>query len=133
MTTIQKCAAIIVRDKRLLVVRKASTDVFISPGGKIDPGETQEDCLRREIREELGAEVAGFRFFGTFTNASALEAGSVTIYAYLTDVSQDLVPMAEIAELAWVGGPNTSPNIKIGSVFADHVIPELAKAGIIDA
>ena len=28
------------------------------PGGKIEPGESAEDCVRREIREELGMEIA---------------------------------------------------------------------------
>ena len=28
------------------------------PGGKIEPGETAEACIRREIREELGMEIA---------------------------------------------------------------------------
>ncbi|MBW4658905.1 MAG: A/G-specific adenine glycosylase [Drouetiella hepatica Uher 2000/2452] len=28
------------------------------PGGKIEPGETVEDCIKREIREELGIEIA---------------------------------------------------------------------------
>ncbi|WP_304626474.1 (deoxy)nucleoside triphosphate pyrophosphohydrolase, partial [uncultured Parasutterella sp.] len=27
------------------------------PGGKIEPGETAEDAIRREMREELGAEI----------------------------------------------------------------------------
>jgi len=27
------------------------------PGGKIEPGETVEDCIKREIREELGIEI----------------------------------------------------------------------------
>ena len=28
------------------------------PGGKIEPGETPEDCVKREIKEELGIEIA---------------------------------------------------------------------------
>ena len=27
------------------------------PGGKVEPGETMQDCIRREIREELGIEI----------------------------------------------------------------------------
>jgi mutator protein MutT len=28
------------------------------PGGKLEPGETVEECIQREIREELGIEIA---------------------------------------------------------------------------
>ena len=38
------------------------------PGGFIDFGETVEEGLRREIREELGIEVADFRYLGSSPN-----------------------------------------------------------------
>ena len=49
-------------DGRILVCsRPAGTHMagkWEFPGGKIEPGETAEVCIRREIREELGMEIA---------------------------------------------------------------------------
>ena len=50
------------RDGQILVCsRPAGTHMagkWEFPGGKIEPGETAETCIRREIREELGMEIA---------------------------------------------------------------------------
>ncbi len=35
------------------------------PGGKLEPGETPEQCIEREIREELATEVRADRILGT--------------------------------------------------------------------
>ncbi len=132
-TVIEKCAAIIVRDRRLLVVRKRGTDILISPGGKIDPGETRIECLRRELDEELGVTLAQAEFFGSFRNPSAFEKAEVSIHTYLCEVTGDLTAQAEIEEFRWVGGKSTNPDLQIGSVFADFVIPRLVDVGLIDA
>ena len=55
-------AAIIIHDGRLLITRRKA-DVpypllWEFPGGKVEPGEDPRDCMVREIREELGIEVA---------------------------------------------------------------------------
>ncbi|MBD3419719.1 MAG: NUDIX domain-containing protein [Chitinivibrionales bacterium] len=54
--------AIITRNGKFLAAQRSSTDhnalQWEFPGGKIDPGENAQASLVREIREELGVEMA---------------------------------------------------------------------------
>jgi 8-oxo-dGTP pyrophosphatase MutT (NUDIX family) len=49
--------AVVVRDERLLVIRRSqhvrAPGMHCFPGGAIEPGESEADALRRELREEL--------------------------------------------------------------------------------
>ena len=56
-TPIRVTAAIIVDTGRILIAQRAKSDRMAGfwefPGGKIEPGETPEACLARELKEEL--------------------------------------------------------------------------------
>src|SRR5690349_10900205 len=55
-------AAVIERDGAYLVTRRQKgvhlEGYWEFPGGKCEPGESLDDCLRRELREELDADAA---------------------------------------------------------------------------
>ena len=58
---VQVAAALILHEGRYLLTRRKA-DVHLGglwefPGGKREPGESLEECLRRELREELGIEI----------------------------------------------------------------------------
>jgi len=54
-------AALVFRDGKLLITQRHAQahlgGLWEFPGGKREPNETFEDCLVRELREELGIEV----------------------------------------------------------------------------
>jgi len=60
MLLVAACA-LIDPDNRVLIAQrpegKAMAGLWEFPGGKIEPGETPEDCLIREFREELEIEL----------------------------------------------------------------------------
>ena len=64
MTDHQIVAVILLRPQEMLLchrspTRRANPDVWDFPGGHVEPGENPLDALRREVAEELGAELAG--------------------------------------------------------------------------
>ncbi len=54
------CAIVNIKGKTLVVQRSKEMKLHLKwefPGGKIEPGESEEECIRREIKEELNIEI----------------------------------------------------------------------------
>ncbi len=60
MKTVHVVAAIIIHNKKLFATQRGYgefKDGWEFPGGKVEPGESPQDALKREIQEELATEI----------------------------------------------------------------------------
>jgi 8-oxo-dGTP diphosphatase len=61
MSPIQVTCAIIVKEDKILAAQRSETMSlplkWEFPGGKLIPGESEEECLKREIQEELNISI----------------------------------------------------------------------------
>ncbi len=60
MKSIEVVAAVIIRDNQIFATQRGYgewKDWWEFPGGKIEPGECPQEALKREIKEELDAEI----------------------------------------------------------------------------
>lgn len=103
MSQIHKAAALIFSDKKMLIVRPRNKPYFISPGGKYEGRETAEECLRRELREELQVEMKSFRYYKTYEIAKAAHSNlPLRLELYLVEIEGEPKPSAEIEIIAWL-------------------------------
>ena len=99
-------AAAVMRDADKLLITQRPAEGLLGgmweyPGGKIEAGESLENCLRREILEELGVNVEVGRSLGVYKHAYS--HFKVTLHAFecRLPAGQQLQKLA-VAELAWV-------------------------------
>lgn len=90
---------------RVLLVRPAAKNVFYLPGGKPEPGESDEAAVRRELREELGVDLlpTTCRLLTTVT-ADAYGEGEGAVVELVCFAGRFVgvpKPAAEVAEVGW--------------------------------
>lgn len=99
-------AALIDTDGRVLICKrpqgKQLAGLWEFPGGKVEPGESPEQCLIRELDEELGIQVS-HACLAPFVFAShAYEKFHLMMPLYLCRRWDGFVTAKEHEDLAWV-------------------------------
>ena len=107
-------AAVIFDGEKILITRrpddKRHPGLWEFPGGKIDPGESPEEALCREIREELDAEVQVLKIFEVVFHR--YEWGPVLILAYSCRLLTSVIRNLGVVEHRWLY-PSELPEFSI--------------------
>ncbi len=101
----QVSAGIIICDNKLLIARrnhqKSLSGMWEFPGGKQEIGETIEECLMREIKEELNINIIVGDFFMSSTYEYA--QGAICLNAYYAYASsQEICFHSDHDSLKWI-------------------------------
>ncbi|MGZ3583515.1 MAG: NUDIX hydrolase [Ktedonobacterales bacterium] len=103
--TIDKLAWIHIENKRILCTRSKGKDTYYIPGGKREPGETDQAALLREIHEELDITLhpETLAFFGQFeAQAHGRPDGTIVqMCCYTAAFSGTIRAASEIDEVIW--------------------------------
>ena len=97
-------AAILEKDGRIIIAQRKSCDYLSGkwefPGGKIEHGETPEQCLARELKEEFGIDV----FIGDYlgSNLHHYDHISIELMAYRASWVGGTISMSDHKAYRWV-------------------------------
>ncbi len=103
MKQVEVVAAVIRREGRFLVTQRGYGEWkgwWEFPGGKTEAGESPEQALRREIREELSAEISVDRFLCTVDYD--YPAFHLTMHCYLCSLLSDTLALNEHQAARWL-------------------------------
>ncbi|SNS89461.1 (deoxy)nucleoside triphosphate pyrophosphohydrolase [Rhodococcoides kyotonense] len=124
MSTLVVAGAIVSKGLLLLAQRSRPPELaglWELPGGKVEDGETPEDALVRELREELGVETS----VGDPLVGEVELAGGLTLQAYRVEIVAGTPVPLDHSGLRWVDARDLG---EIDLVDADRAwVPELSE------
>ncbi|HRN68839.1 MAG TPA: NUDIX domain-containing protein [Promineifilum sp.] len=106
--------AVVIRDGKLLLVRRTDDGLWALPGGITDPGETLAQSARRELLEEAGLTGRVTRLLGVFDSRLWHSAKKIHFYHAVFLIETDDPE------------PRPSPEVSAAAYFGEDELPPLS-------
>lgn len=122
---------VIIKDRKMLVLKEYDKPFLLVPGGKLEPGETDEEAAIREVSEEVGVVPSGLSHLVTIQDKSKNTGQDIRFKVFRGEIEEspeknDLPGKTEL--ITWI---DSSPGRETGNLM-EASLPILAKKGLID-
>jgi len=100
--------ALVIHKGKILIAQRLSNSLFEPnkwefPGGKLKDSETIQDCIRRELTEELGIQVETLDFYDVYRHTyTSPKKRLVELHVYKTDFSGGPIQLLDAQDAKWV-------------------------------
>ncbi|MBI2009243.1 NUDIX domain-containing protein [Candidatus Saccharibacteria bacterium] len=122
-------ALAVFKDKKILVVREDKNDeIFYSVGGGVEEGETDTECLKREVKEELGVNLNpnSISFLHEFSGpAHGKDDAMLNMRFYKAQIIGEAKPSGEIVEIRYFDSSVDQKHLS--EIARTHIFPWLKK------
>lgn len=127
----ERLAGIIIKDKKLLLLTGDGLDLFWTPGGRLESGETHEICMARELKEEISVTLVSMKHYCDYTVRRNITFGLSNEHCYFVTYKGDIKVDSEIENICWYSQNdfkerNKEGNIKL-TTSAEKLISKLIK------
>jgi 8-oxo-dGTP pyrophosphatase MutT (NUDIX family) len=109
-----------IKNNEILLVREKD-DFWKLPGGKPESRESDIECLKREIKEELDTDVFVENFYGRFIGITPHRRDLLEGVAYFGYFTKIMTPSREIDDAEFVSNPSDYPLSDITKKIIDSL------------
>ena len=117
---IEVAAAIIVNGGKILIAQRAENQNLAGkwefPGGKVESGETPEECLVREIKEETGLTISNLELCGVQNWTDPTDHYLYLVFCYKTSHFSGSIQASDEGEVFWIDRPDLK-NVQLADGF----------------
>ena len=126
--------AVVLKERKFLVVRRDSTDAWSLPGGHVEDDEPAEQCILRELKRYPGIPLGPIEQYGETEAPSPVEQDvMVKLSFFVIKVGREFqVGGHETENLAWIDSKYDGSKGSLALYMGDWLIDKLIRDDLID-